>query len=88
MDEKEKPGASKKLRMVMLDKEIKSKDFADAYLSRPSRVDKKGERKSKSPNSVLNMLSRDNMTYATVKEMADILGCDIVLMDRETGKIY
>lgn len=88
MSEKEKPGASKKLRMVMLDKEIRSTDFAEAYLSRPSRIGSKGERKSKTPYTVLNMLSRDNMTYATVKEMADILGCDIVLMDRETGKIY
>ena len=81
-------GASKHLKMIMLDKGIKTKDFALKYQSLPRQTngDGKGKEKSLSPNIVSNMLYRDNMTFATVEIMADILGCDIVFKDRETGK--
>lgn len=82
-------GATKQLRMIMLDKDIKRKDFAEAYLSRP-RIMKNGEVQERNGkvDTVYVMLSRDNMTYSTVEQMADILGCEIVFRDKETGKIY
>ena len=73
-------GASKQLRQIMKGKGIKLKDFAREY-----NPESKSEHKTQ---LVSNMLTRDNMTFATVEEMADILGCDIVFRDRETGKIY
>lgn len=84
-------GAAKQLRMIMLDKDIKTKEFAEMYQNVPRQVDRdgKGSKKvSKTPNVVYNMLNRDNMTFATVEIMADILGCDIIFKDRETGKEY
>ena len=82
-------GASKQLKMIMLDKDIKTRTFAEMYQQRP-RNDGKGDAKkaTASPNTVYNMLRRDNMTFATVETMADILGCDIIFKDRITGKEY
>ena len=68
-------GASKKLKVAMLDKGIKQKEMADmlGYAS---------------INSIYNALNRDTMTYAVVERWADAIGCDVVLRDRESGKIY
>lgn len=67
-------GASVKLSMAMLDKGISKADFA---------------READMPvQSLYNMLNRNTMKYKQVEMFADILGCDIVLRDRETGKIY
>lgn len=68
-------GASKKIKKALYDKDILQMDFAQML-------------GYKSINSFYNMLSRDNMTFAVVERWADALGCDIVLKDRETGKIY
>lgn len=68
-------GASKKIKIALYDKGIKQMDFAK-FLG------------YKSINSFYNMLNRDNMTYAVVEKWADALGCDVVLRDRESGKIY
>lgn len=73
-------GASKQLRQIIKDKGIKFKEFAKEY-----NPESKSEYKTQ---LVSNMLTRDNMTFATVEDMADILGCDVVFRDRETGKIY
>lgn len=84
-------GAAKQLKMIMLDKGIKTTDFAEMYYEIPKQVDrdKTGTRKrSKSPQTIYNMLSRDNMKFETVENMAEILGCEIVFRDKETGKIY
>lgn len=68
-------GASKKLKMAMIDKDIKQKQMADLL-------------GYKSINSIYNALNRDTMTYETVEKWANAIGCDIVLKDRATGKIY
>lgn len=68
-------GVSKKLKMAMIDKDIKQKDMAD--LLGYTNI-----------NSVYNALNRDSMTFEIAERWADALGCDIVLRDRETGKIY
>lgn len=39
-------------------------------------------------NTVRNTLVADNMKMENFKEYADVLGCDVVLFDRETGEIY
>lgn len=71
---KEYGGASKHLKMAMLDKGITQIAFA--------------EKIGKPKQSLYNMMSRDSMSYKTVEELADVLGCDVVLRDRETGRIY
>ena len=38
--------------------------------------------------TVRNTLVFDNMKMNTLEEYADALGCDVVLLDRETGEIY
>ena len=68
-------GASKKIKMALLDKEIQQKELA-------RRLGYEGK------NTIYNMMKRDNMTFAVVEKWADILGCDVVLRDRESGKIY
>lgn len=68
-------GASKKIKMVLLDKGIKQKELAQML-------------GYKGINSIYNMLGRDNMTFSVVEHWADLLGCDVVLRDRVTGKIY
>lgn len=68
-------GASKKIKMVLLDKDMKKKDFA-------AMLGYEGQ------NTIYNMLGRDKMSYEAVEKWLDALGCDIVFRDRETGKIY
>lgn len=68
-------GASKKIRMALLDKDIQQKELAE-------RLGYEGK------NTIYNMMKRDNMTYAVVEKWADAIGCDVVLRDRASGKIY
>lgn len=68
-------GASKKIKIALMDKGIKQNELAHRL-------------GYKSINSVYNMLGRDNMTYAVVERWADAIDCDVVLRDRATGKIY
>ena len=68
-------GVSKKIKMALIDKEVSQKELAE-------RLGYKGK------NTIYNMLKRDNMTYATVEQWADAIGCDVVLQDRLTKKIY
>lgn len=67
-------GAAKQIRMAILDKDLKQTDIAEA-LGKPLQ-------------SFYNMLCRDTMSYAFVQEVADVLGCDVMLVDRESGKMY
>ena len=71
---KEYKGAVKQLKMVLLDKEISQAEFA-RMVEMPKQ-------------SLYNMFNRNSMGYKQVEEFADILGCDIVFKDRETGKEY
>lgn len=73
-------GATKQIKTILKDKGIKLKDFAMMYNPESKATAK--------VQVVSNMLTRDNMTFATVEEMANILGCEIVFRDKETGKIY
>ena len=67
-------GASKKLKMLMVDKEITQKELAEML--------------GKTLNNVRNTLYKDNFRMETLEAWADALGCDVVLRDRKTGKLY
>ena len=67
-------GASDKLKAVMKHKHIKQTQLA--------------EMTGKDLQALRNMLYRDNMTYATIEQLADALGCDVVLIDRKTRKQF
>ena len=73
-DRREKMGASKKIKMVMVDKGIKAQQIADGIGAKTQYI--------------YNALHRDNMTYQKVEMIADVLGCEIVFRDKESGKIY
>ena len=67
-------GASKKIKMVLVDRELTQVDLAKIT--------------GKHIQTLRNLLHRDSMSYETVESIADALGCDIVFKDRVTGKIY
>lgn len=39
-------------------------------------------------SGVYNVLSRGHILSDTIEAWADALGCDVALIDRETGEIY
>ena len=41
-----------------------------------------------SPQTIRNMLCKNSIHYATAEKWADALDCDIVFIDRETGRMY
>ena len=65
-------GASKKIKQVMIEKNIKVGELA--------------ERIGMKPQPLSNKLFRDTMSYTDVEKMADALGCDVKIVDRETGE--
>lgn len=67
-------GAAKRIRMALLDKGISQIEYAEML--------------GKDTQSFYNMMNRNAMKFKDVEEMADMLGCDVVFMDRETKKIY
>lgn len=67
-------GASKKIKKILLDKDMTQVNLA-ALAGKDVQV-------------LRNQLYRDNLTYSSVEYLCDILNCDIVFRDRETGRIY
>lgn len=67
-------GAKYLLKTAMLYKEVKVSELADSM--------------GVSAHMLSVKLNRDSMTFSSAEKMADALGCDIVLRDRITGKIY
>lgn len=67
-------GLSKNFRMCMLDKDIKQTQLA--------------EQMDKDLQQVYNAFYRDLFITKNGERFADALNCDIVLRDRNTGKIY
>lgn len=68
-------GASKKIKKALIDKGITRKQLAELLGYRGT-------------TTIYNMLARDNMTFENIERWADVIGCDVVLRDRETGRIY
>lgn len=67
-------GASKQIKQVLLEKNIKVAVLAEKIGMKPSALSTK--------------LYRDKMSYSDVLEMADALECDVKLVDRKTGKTF
>ena len=66
--------ASKHIKIALTSKNIKPGTVADAL-----GVDRQ---------VFYTKLYRDTMKYNDVEKIADVLGCDVVLIDRQTKEIY
>lgn len=67
-------GASKKIKKVIFDKDVKREDLAMAT--------------GRAVGTLNNLLAKDHMMYSTVEEILYAMRCEIVFRDKETGKIY
>lgn len=67
-------GARRKIKKILIDKGIKQADLAQAT--------------GRTAGTLSNMLSKDNMTYATVEDILRVMHCKIVFIDEDTGKVY
>lgn len=67
-------GASKHIKRVLFEKEIKTADLA-------GKIDKPLQ-------SLYNQLNRDTWKFSEVEKIADCLNCDVVFIDRDTKKVY
>ncbi len=67
-------GASKHIERALFEKDLTKKQLAE-MLGKP-------------PQSMWNQFNRNTWKYSEVEKIADILGCDVVLKDRETGAEY
>lgn len=67
-------GASKQIKQVMIEKNIKVGELAGKIGMNPQPFSTK--------------LYRDTMSFSDVEKIADALGCDVKLVDRETGKEF
>lgn len=47
-----------------------------------------GERMDMTPGSFYKKLDRNTMTFTDAEKIAEILGCEIIFKDKETGKEY
>jgi len=68
-------GASKHIKIAMTDKNIKPGAVAAVLGYDDKQV-------------FYNKISRDTMKFDDVEKIADALGCDVVLIDRVTKKVY
>lgn len=67
-------GASKHIKRVLFEKDLTAVNLA--------------EKINKPPQSLYNQLNRDTWKFSEVEKIADILGCDLVFVDRVTGEKY
>lgn len=67
-------GIAKNIKVAAKDKDITQKDIAES-LGIPLQ-------------NLYNQLHRDAFTVRKASQIANVLDCDIVLMDRDTKKIY
>lgn len=68
--------ASKRIKQVMIEKDINVKNLSEKldFVS--------------SPQALSNKLYKDNFSFADVEKIAAALGCDVKIVDRETGKEF
>lgn len=67
-------GAKKHIRMAMIDHDVSMLELA--------------ERVGMQHDTFRVKMSRDTMSWSYVEKVADALGCDVVLQDRITKKVY
>ena len=67
-------GATKHIKRILFEK-----DLSGVYLA---------EKIEKPAQTLYNQMNRDTWKFSEVEKIADLLGCDIVFVDRETGAKY
>lgn len=67
-------GVARRLKTIMVYKGVTAVSLAKAL--------------GKATQTFYNMLQRDVMKYSEVEKIADALGCDIILRDRETRQEF
>ena len=67
-------GATIHIKTALTAKDKKIKDLA-AAIEKPEQ-------------SLYNQLTRDTWKFAEVEKIAGVLGCEVVLRDKETGQIF
>lgn len=67
-------GASKQIKQVMIEKNIKVSELA--------------EKIGMKPQPLSNKLFRDTMSYSDVEKIAAAMGCDVKIVDRKTGREF
>ena len=63
-----------KLKQICIEKEMTLADLADKY--------------GMNHNAFYVKLSRNNLRFDTVEQLADCLDCDVAIVDRNTKKVY
>ena len=62
------------IKKILLEKKIMAKDFAADMGTTPEKFN--------------GRMHRNKFTYEDMIEIADKLGCDVVVIDRETGRTF
>lgn len=67
-------GASKKIKKILIDRDMTQNDFAEAI--------------GKDPQQTKNALYRDTFNYNLLEQWLDAIGCEIVFRDKASGRLY
>lgn len=69
-------GASKRIKQIMIEKDINVKELAEKleFVS--------------SAQALSNKLYKDNFSVAELEKITDVLGYDVKIIDRDTGKQF
>lgn len=67
-------GASKKIKKILIDRDMTQTDFAKAI--------------GKDPQQTKNALCRDTFQYNLLEQWLDAINCEIVFRDKTSGKLY
>ena len=67
-------GASKKIKKILIDRDMTQTDFAKAI--------------GKDPQQTKNALCRDTFRYNLLEQWLDAINCEIVFRDKTSGKLY
>lgn len=67
-------GASKKIKKILIDRDMTQSDFAKAI--------------GKDPQQTKNALCRDTFQYNKLEQWLDAIGCEIVFRDKTSGRLY
>lgn len=67
-------GASKKIKKILIDREMTQSQFADAI--------------GKDHQQLKNALCRDTFNYNALEKWLEAIDCEIVFRDRTSGRLY
>lgn len=72
----------------MIDGKLTLKGMMKIKGKKPATVVEEVDHDFKSAQNFYNWMYTNTMTLSLFAKVADVLGCDVVLYDRETGLIY